>query len=431
MRMRKLGAGQSVVFCVPEEIEMKIRATSKVSQGDQLSVSDVLAWSIHETWKDLRRSIPIWSTQGTNFARQSKIWQKVMDRDDPSMDQGTAKEFLENEAQSLESRYKPSDSQLVCSQASSGDYIIDGIAERCRLFDEVDTSAGALQEEQERELAPEIEEERQLERAPPAEPAKHDLHRDVIAFVRTGIIETESTDWGFKWAFQSLVETTAAKELDVLEFPRGLLVTQDFARTIKGRESEYICMDTFQRAVQWVLTDGRGGIEIQNMVLISPYEANLLIPEIKMSKFVTLHLFSPRKNSLYQPLDGLRLYPFPSNTPASIIPRRLTIELNIFSGQLYFKSYGEYAEVCRFLCLAHTAAGDDIILRPDGFIDPGCHEPERCPSTIFRRSPVKFLKCLMGNIRRHGNGIDKTHVGKVLDGALLIEDEFVGEAMGQ
>ncbi|CAH0045336.1 unnamed protein product [Clonostachys solani] len=66
MRMRKLGHGQSIVFYVPEEIETKVRAL-RTSNGDSgvdelITVLDVLAWSISETWIDIRRLFPIWAT---------------------------------------------------------------------------------------------------------------------------------------------------------------------------------------------------------------------------------------------------------------------------------------------------------------------------------------------------------------------------------
>ncbi|KND91632.1 hypothetical protein TOPH_03917, partial [Tolypocladium ophioglossoides CBS 100239] len=69
MRMRKLGVGQSVVFCMPEEIETKVRAMATNTNGRPMSVEDVLEWAIRGTWADLRRSMPLWLKQGKSFAR--------------------------------------------------------------------------------------------------------------------------------------------------------------------------------------------------------------------------------------------------------------------------------------------------------------------------------------------------------------------------
>lgn len=75
MRMRKLGRGQSVVFCIPRDIEQKIQAQRdpKSATGD-ISVSDVLCWAISETWRDLRRMVPLWLTQGVRYYEQEALW---------------------------------------------------------------------------------------------------------------------------------------------------------------------------------------------------------------------------------------------------------------------------------------------------------------------------------------------------------------------
>lgn len=44
--------------------------------------------------------------------------------------------------------------------------------------------------------------------------------------------------------------------------------------------------------------------------------------------------------------------------------------------------------------------------------------------STFTRSPVSFLKMFFTKTRRDCQSIDKTHLGRVLDGALLREDEF-------
>jgi len=60
--MRKLGNGQSVVFCIPEEIQMKILGVKL--HGTEINVSDVLIWAITETWADMHRNIPLWASLG-------------------------------------------------------------------------------------------------------------------------------------------------------------------------------------------------------------------------------------------------------------------------------------------------------------------------------------------------------------------------------
>ena len=57
MRMRKLGKGQSVVFCIPDEIRRRIQELTKQPIDADISVSDVLRWAISETFIDIRRFI--------------------------------------------------------------------------------------------------------------------------------------------------------------------------------------------------------------------------------------------------------------------------------------------------------------------------------------------------------------------------------------
>jgi hypothetical protein len=420
--MRQLGRGQAVTFLIPEEIETQIRQSLTEHRERRVSVLDVLDWSIRETWKDIRRSIPLWAMQGRNFARQRRIWNEVPIHIGSSMDQHIAERFLEDEAHSLQERYEPNRSFVDGLHGAADDDILFGIQQRCHQFSDLEDTPATLQQEQERELSPEVEQEREIERAPPAKPVEHRLHHDVVHFVRTGRIKAKNSDWGFDWAFQSLTETSAAKEMDISRIASRLLVTKDFARTVKPVNFSKDRMDAFQRDVQWVLTDRSAGQEITKMVILSPYEADKLLPEIEQSKFVVMHIFSPRQNSAFEPLDHLTLYRIPSSAPLLTIPQRLRIELCIFSGQLYFQSYQEYGDACDFLCLPHNA--EDSWTQQDGSTYLSHHQDSRPQCTIFRESPVKFLRNLFENIRRHGDGISRTHMGRVLEGELLSKEDF-------
>ena len=48
------------------------------------------------------------------------------------------------------------------------------------------------------------------------------------------------------------------------------------------------------------------------LVLLSPFEVNLLLPDIRASKHVHLHLYSPRTFQRRKPSDDLKLYVIPS-----------------------------------------------------------------------------------------------------------------------
>jgi hypothetical protein len=93
MRMRKLGKGHSIVFCIPEEIQIKILQCTSKSCGTEIEVSDLLAWAIVETWADMRRNIPLWATQGHRYEDHKDRLKGA----ETTVEQ--AKAFLETEAQ--------------------------------------------------------------------------------------------------------------------------------------------------------------------------------------------------------------------------------------------------------------------------------------------------------------------------------------------
>src|SRR5438045_1777971 len=107
MRMRRLGKGQSIVICVPEEIKTKILTRISKPSDSRIDVSDVLSWAISETYIDIRRNIPLWAVQGIRFQHQSAIWNEARTSGRIDMSEAHAKRFLENESQSLENRYRP------------------------------------------------------------------------------------------------------------------------------------------------------------------------------------------------------------------------------------------------------------------------------------------------------------------------------------
>lgn len=426
--MRQLGKGQSVIFCVPAEIKSKILARSSKRDEETIKVSEVLSWAISETCIDIRRSLPLWATQGQRFERQSAIWNEARNTGHAHMSKDIADKFLEDEAQSLEQRYRPRSGTDVTSFMQAGqNKNLNLIIERCQEFNNLEFGSSTLQEEQERELSPEIEEERQVQKPPNATPAPHKIHIDVITFVNQGVPVPGSK--AYKPAFGALWDTSAAEYLDVSQFPRDLLVTADFASTIQIFGKSYTS-DAYQRPVQWILTSTSGGYLgreniVRFMMIISPFEAHGLLPLILESRTVTLHLYSPRPNMGFRALDGLDLYTVPARPVMPTLPRNLIIQLNLFAGQLYLNSYQEYVEVCQFLGLAYEKTKQGTIVTADGFIISQNGSAGPGSQCTFKDSPVKFLKVLMTKIRRNCEGIDKTHLGQILDGKILLPADFV------
>ncbi|KAF2638121.1 hypothetical protein P280DRAFT_91529 [Massarina eburnea CBS 473.64] len=413
MRMRKLGKGQSVVFCISGEIQMKI-AESKGKGKGNIEVTDVLAWVISETWADMRRSIPLWATQGRRFEDHKNLLNGV------DTTQSQAEKFLEEEAQSIAYRYRPRVPTSFAASFDGWDMSNPNIAlilERCQDFQTINFDSATLQEEQERELSPEIEEERQVQRPPSMKPEKHKLHLDVIALIQTGQQKPVGVSGAYIPAFRDLNDTSAAKYFDVQKFPTKVLVTRDFVRTVEQPAKSYVS-DSYLRPVQWILSFKSTNESSRGLLIMSPFEVDQSLALIKNSKHATLHLYAPRPNLGYDPLDNLSLYYVGKGTfSPGTIDRSLIVQLNLFAGQLYFNSYTEYTELCDYLGLAWRTLEEGQTVQADGFVKPPMGK------WGLQESPVKFFKELM-KIRREGDGIEKTQVGRVLDGELLEPDDF-------
>lgn len=157
------------------------------------------------------------------------------------------------------------------------------------------------------------------------------------------------------------------------------------------------------------------------MVIISPYEAQELLPRIGSCNKVTLHIYKARQNLGFNSLDSLNLCATSKRPQRPSIPRHL-IQLNLFAGQLYFPSFEEYTEMCNFLNIAWQKAGEDLVVAADGFIIHDTRSNRRLP--LFQSSPVKFLKMLLTKIQRNCDEIGKTHMGKILDSNFLLPSDF-------
>ncbi|KAK4892493.1 hypothetical protein LTR27_008957 [Elasticomyces elasticus] len=424
MRMRKLGKGQTVVFCVPSEIKARIAACTAKPLSSRIVVRDILHWTISETWADMRRSMPLWAAQGVRFVRQDALWKNAQDREGcTTLSRDQAKAFREEEAQSLKTRYKPTPGVVKSLFKGQDHGDVSRIQQRCHDFEKLSFASTTLQEEQERKLSPEIERELQKEKPHEARPASHTLHPDLNRFVTTGILRLGSQAW--LPAFTTLKNTSAAEcGFSVTEMRAGepgapnLLVTADFAKTIR---TPMDCEDFYKRPVEFVLTTSRAGV-VAEMIIVSPFEAEVLYKSIEASTKVVLHRYSPRCNSGYRSLDRLDFYTVPHQHTSLAIPPRLIAQLNLFSGQLYINDYEDFQYMCAYLGLATETAPEGWEVSADGFIIKDGLGRVGGESNLTS-SPVKFLQMLMA-IRKDGQGFSKTHMGALLEGRLLQAEDF-------
>ncbi|KAF8260954.1 hypothetical protein EI94DRAFT_1811014 [Lactarius quietus] len=387
MRMRQLGKGQSVMFFAPGEVDRRIRGLIPKGQESEngIRVIDILRWAMHETCSDILHHLPHWAQQGVDHHRRFSAYKQYK-----SGYLGLLKNsWLQRESRTLEEMYEPaSDAQATrLSPEING---IPSLRDRLELLGLTQLIDVRMAEEQERE---------------------HTIHDDLRNFVRTGSLPMPSL-----CTVPLFYQTGIDEALDSMtEWSPPPLATRDFAVTTT--DSSIMDLTDYLRPVNWVLSSGSGRDSI--VIVISPYEANELLPVIRKSQKVRLHIYAPRVTAFMRSFSDLAFYTI-TESPARewTAPAHLRIELNLFAGQLYFDNREQYQRVCELLALHMAHPGADHV-EVDGFVPPEYRTGENSPFSV---SVIAVFKKLMG-LRRKGMGFGGTDLGRVLD-ARPLSSEF-------
>ncbi|PVI05946.1 hypothetical protein DM02DRAFT_650244 [Periconia macrospinosa] len=405
MRLRQLGRVQSLVFCLNNEIETAVRQLTLKKKHEKIEVCDVLAWVMSESTVSLRRVMPLWANQGFRFEWQNRLWQELMTS--PTLSKEDAERFQEHDTTSIENRYGPrTGDRSINSVNHSGNPDLAQIIQRCQDFQASSLGSVDFEEEQERELNPEaeVEEERHIEKPQDMEYATHQLSPDIARLVEKSEIRSGSKD--LIPAFKALGWKNVPEQ-----FPTSLLVTKDFIRSVKGSLDKGLSSSDSYLKPKSTTT--------RRLVIISAFEADMLLPKIRESKTALLHLYAPHTNIGFTSIDSLDLYCIGESSESfslKHIDPSDTLQLNLFAGQLYFKSYNDYTTSCMYLGLA-ASSGQARQAEPDGFVKGKENK------WFLKDSPIEFLVQLM-NMRREGEGLGRTHLAKMLRGVVLDRKDF-------
>lgn len=420
MRMRKLGNGHTVMFCGPPEIDRQIMAIAQENHRNTITVRDVLYWSMQETCHNARKLLPIWAKQGINYQTHLAAWNDI----------GEGKEFpeglLETESKTLTQHYgfERLREETIDSYRKSGakDSDLSKIVNQCQSLGVKSFRGARMLEEQERELAHEVECERENQRPEQVGAAKHNVSDEVKQFISTGILP-KSFRRSFIPAFSVLAKTSAKDIYQQSVFSEALLATSDFCKVVEGRPLKDNKTNDFLRPVNWIVSSTA---DTSILILMSPWEVNRLLPDLRTSTKVVLHMYSPqvtRSTPSYNSLSFCTIPRLPSVWQPNV---SLIDELNIFAGQLYFPNYEAYQRVCGFLGLHldETTPEKRSVIQSDGFVkasDRGKVEMQY--KSPFETSPVTLVRELTG-FRRKGQSYIATHMGHILHGRYLMEDDF-------
>ena len=157
------------------------------------------------------------------------------------------------------------------------------------------------------------------------------------------------------------------------------------------------------------------------MIIISPYKTHCLLPAIQRSKAVSLHQHAPRQSFAFNLLDKLTLHNILEDTGAIEISDMLRMELNLLQDSSFLSYIRGISNSVLFLVWHQLQRTKAYML------GRWLHRMRR--SRVFvaiQLSPVNFLRDLMSQIRRDGQNIDESHIGKILTRALLCLSDFEG-----
>ncbi|KAG8953382.1 hypothetical protein FRC03_011783 [Tulasnella sp. 419] len=412
MRMRKLGHGHSVMFFAPPEVDHSIRTVCSLGSDSDIHTKHILLWAMLESCTEVVHRISQWAQQGIDHSNRERT--KIQFNASPDAYAGILQStWMQKEARTLDEMFASPQLSTMAGQSHSLKEH-PTILERYLKWAPSTSIDARVQEEQEREVILEVETERQVERPPKAIPATHRVHEDLRTLVHTGVFRSDSS--AFTPLFKPL---TGSPFEDNGWASQHLYCTHDFSITT---QSVHSTSSDYLRPIHWVISAAQTTGTIY--IVLSPHEVNELLPDIRRSDKVHLHHYSPRVTKAMKSFEDLALHCIPP-LPLSWTGPDLGVitRLNLWAGQLYLQDQRVYRYLCNFLGLYSWQPSEEDLIQPDGFIKPEHRRASLISDCSFERSPVHYLKQLLSS-RRKGMDFFSTHMGKVLRGRLLIDEDF-------
>ncbi|KAL4885977.1 hypothetical protein BJY04DRAFT_214168 [Aspergillus karnatakaensis] len=420
-RMRVLDSGQSVAFFIPVEVKHRLGATSAMIKS-----FDVIRWVLDQTHDQLKKMRPLWARQGLQHLVSEQIWSDFEAGESKLTD--ITPRIQETDARSLSQLYThgtPLDIHTAFCELAQDDIIASELFD---IWTRSNRAHAGLGEEQERELAQEVEREQlqQICYPPYVESRKHQLHSDLRHFVKHGHFPEIYCSDAVIPVSECISRTTAAEFKVPDKTFKGLFATVDFLETVYLKDTH--AGDEFVKPVHWVLST----TESQQLYIISQYEANHLLPAIRKSQKTALHMYCPRVTRNMpscSKLDFLTIGKAQQGRPfgQQISTPEILRALEIFSGSLYFDTFAEYRDACRFFGFkmdhspSHHALQGLGHISSEGFASEPAREllgwPVDCP---FAENPLPFLKAWY-SIRMKGQGFSASHIGSIVEAKFLTE----------
>ena len=334
-----------MLVLAPPAIDREIRTLRRNSGqiSDQApNMQDVLRWLFKQTVRNLAISMPGWVEQGLSH-RKRRLAANALGMHDQvtkleALSEADIRTFLnaweEQEAKSLQSLYSPARGSQLLEWMNPKDAVlasdeiyqeIVGIGRNVSLHDH---DIASRQQLYQREVQLQAVVTRHTERPAKALPESPILHPDMRTFVQTGEISLASpATIDIAHAVQKCSFGNASKQLPDAWSP-GLRISLDFMTTVESHST----LDLYANPVNWVLTTNPK-LKSRTWIVISPFEANALIDQVRSSTCVRLHVYAPTIRRI-RPFaaDTLQLFSI-SGTNAVFEPDPvLKRELALFAG---------------------------------------------------------------------------------------------------
>ncbi|KAF2276617.1 uncharacterized protein EI97DRAFT_450390 [Westerdykella ornata] len=393
MRLRLLGDNQSVTFFAPPEVHQSILdLRGYENPAQQLESSDVIAWLLQQTCNGIEQTEPLYYNQGMDYLKRLKSKPNNSSFvHDPLQRTAYLKVIRSTERQTLEELYGPKFHRAIGVQPYAfapplKDYVVELLQRRKEFQDRgFAVHSSALEEvEQEREIEQELEMVRETQKP---------------TFAMTGRLPAPSSIRAYDEMYSVLKRTSIGrKHAGVLttSLASNIHVSRQFERTVKLSEPN----DNFLRPCQWILWSRLTATAL----IVSPEEADLLIPILRTKKKPLCHLIvyaAPvtRRMLHFNNLDYYAVPPLPASFEA---PMWLKIHVGIFAGRLYF-DWEEYSALLELFGASSTS-----------------DEPISQRNALVSR-PSAFLHDWLA-VRRKGQDFEHTPMGSITTGKPLTVD---------
>jgi len=417
MRLRQLGRGQKLSFVAAPDVDRQIKKISVGDQheyGERKMVMKILHWTVRNLASYLCDMVPYFAGTAATEIKRANAFQTFYygsEKDSKNLKQ-LADCCVDDEILKLEDLYshqRVSSSLIDIAnnrlKAFPRTGIIDIVLNRVRnIAPRARRHCGLLDEEQERELEHELDEERQVERPPPATPDKPKISAELKRYlakktchINDGEIKSHLESLGFHPLSACFENTSYDCSLTNQLRQSKVFVSTDFIRTVANVEDTRFYLKRFR----WMITLGSPTCPF--VLLISNFEAEAIFR--KLVRIDESHGFDVIVQSFVPMINRGQV-----ELPSRVLLRELPMELHVFGGSI--NPTIEILNGMKDVLGLHPSATTDWgelyrkgLIDRDGFVPPDQRRlaPLRTRTPLFSKSPIDLVRCFLSDSRHLGS----------------------------